>query len=60
VTAPWAPPTTAFLQQADHDGGCQGEFDLYFLYVMTFMKGLNLIFFLFPFIAIKWYLRGGR
>jgi hypothetical protein len=38
----------------------RGEFDLYFLYVMTFMKGLNLIFFLFPFIAIKWYLRGQR
>jgi len=38
----------------------RGEFDLYFLHVMTFMKGLNLIFFLFPFIAIKWYLRGRR
>jgi hypothetical protein len=36
------------------------EFDLFILYVMTFMKGLNLIFFLFPFIAIKWYLRGQR
>jgi len=36
------------------------EFDLFMLYVMTFMKGLNLIFFLFPFLAIKWYLRGRR
>ncbi len=36
------------------------EFDLFFLYVMTFMKGLNVLFFLFPFIAIKWYLRGKR
>ena len=36
------------------------EFDLYFLYSMTVMKGLNVIFFLFPFVAIKWYLRGRR
>ena len=36
------------------------EFDLYFLYSMTIMKGLNVMFFLFPFIAIKWYLRGKR
>jgi hypothetical protein len=36
------------------------EFDIFFLYVMTFMKGINLLFFLFPFIAIKWYLRGKR
>ena len=34
------------------------EFDLFFLYVMTIMKGLNVLFFLFPFVAIKWYLRG--
>jgi hypothetical protein len=32
------------------------EFDLYFLYTMTIVKGLNLLFFLFPFLAIKWYL----
>lgn len=36
------------------------EFDLFMLCVMTFMKGLNLIFFLFPVLAIKWYLRGKR
>ena len=36
------------------------EFDLFFLYVMTIMKGLNVLFFLFPFVAIKWYLRGKR
>jgi hypothetical protein len=36
------------------------EFDLFFLYTMTFMKGLNVLFFLFPFLAIKWYLRGQR
>ena len=36
------------------------EFDLYFLYSMTVLKGLNVIFFLFPFVAIKWYLRGRR
>jgi hypothetical protein len=36
------------------------EFDLFFLYTMTFMKGLNVLFFLFPFIAIKWYLQGKR
>ncbi|MCJ7754468.1 MAG: hypothetical protein MUP13_07870 [Thermoanaerobaculales bacterium] len=36
------------------------EFDLFILYVMTFMKGVNVMFFLFPFIAIKWYLRGQR
>jgi hypothetical protein len=32
------------------------EFDLFFLYTMTFMKGLNVLFFFFPFFAIKWYL----
>ena len=36
------------------------EFDLFFLYTMTFMKGLNVMFFLFPFVAIKWYLLGKR
>ncbi|MCG6950213.1 MAG: hypothetical protein LJE93_14970 [Acidobacteria bacterium] len=36
------------------------EFDLFFLYSMTVMKGLNLIFFGFPFVAIKWHLRGRR
>jgi hypothetical protein len=36
------------------------EFDLFFLYTMTFLKGANLLFFLFPFLAIKWYLRGRR
>ena len=36
------------------------EFDLFFLYTMTFMKGLNVLFFLFPFFAIKWYLRDKR
>lgn len=34
------------------------EFDIFFLYTMTFLKGLNVMFFLFPFVAIKWYLRG--
>jgi hypothetical protein len=32
------------------------EFDLFFLYTMTFMKGLNVLFFFFPYFAIKWYL----
>jgi hypothetical protein len=36
------------------------EFDVFFLYTMTFMKGLNVLFFLFPFVAIKWFLRGKR
>jgi len=36
------------------------EFDLFFLYTMAFMKSVNLLFFLFPFVAIKWYLRGKR
>jgi hypothetical protein len=36
------------------------EFDLFFLYTMTFMKGLNVMFFLFPFVAIKWFLHGRR
>jgi hypothetical protein len=36
------------------------EFNLYFLYSMTVMKGLIVIFFLFPFAAITWYLREQR
>jgi hypothetical protein len=36
------------------------EFDLFYLYTMTFMKGLNVLFFFFPFFAIKWYLRDKR
>ncbi len=36
------------------------EFDLFFLYSMTFIKAVNMLFFLFPFIAIKTYLRGKR
>jgi hypothetical protein len=34
------------------------EFDLFFLYTMTFLKSLNILFFGIPFVAIKWYLRG--
>jgi len=36
------------------------EFDLFFLYTMTFLKALNILFFGIPFVAIKWYLRGKR
>jgi len=36
------------------------EFDLYFLYTMTFLKALNILFFGIPFVAIKWYLRGNK
>ena len=36
------------------------EFDLFFLYTMTFLKALNILFFGIPFVAIKWYLRGQR
>lgn len=36
------------------------EFDLFCLYSLTFMKTLNVLFFLFPFVAIKSYLRGKR
>ena len=36
------------------------EFDLFFLYTMTFLKALNILFFGIPFVAIKWYLRGRR
>ena len=35
----------------------QREFDLFFLYSMTFIKSLNVVFFLFPFIAIRHFLR---
>ncbi|MDJ0735177.1 MAG: hypothetical protein QNJ47_14125 [Nostocaceae cyanobacterium] len=33
------------------------DFDLFLLYSLTFMKILNVVFFLFPFIAIKLFLR---
>jgi hypothetical protein len=36
------------------------EFDLFFLYTMTFLKAMNVLFFFFPFFAIKWYLRDKR
>ncbi len=36
------------------------EFDLFFLYTMTFLKALNVLFFGIPFVAIKWYLRRQR
>ena len=36
------------------------EFDLFFLYTMTFLKALNILFFGVPFVAIKSYLRGKR
>jgi len=36
------------------------EFDLYFLYTMTGLKALNILFFGIPFVAIKWYIRGKR
>ena len=36
------------------------EFDLFFLYTMTFLKAMNILFFGIPFVAIKWYLRGKR
>jgi hypothetical protein len=36
------------------------EFDLFFLYTMTFLKALNILFFGIPFVAIKWYLKGSR
>ena len=32
------------------------DFDLFILYLLTFMKVLNVVFFLFPFIAIKHFL----
>ena len=35
----------------------QREFDLFFLYSLTFIKSVNVVFFLFPFIAIKHLLR---
>jgi ABC-type dipeptide/oligopeptide/nickel transport system permease component len=36
------------------------EFDLFFLYTMTFLKALNILFFGIPFVAIKSYPRGKR
>jgi len=36
------------------------EFDLFFLYTMTILKALNILFFGIPYVAIKWYLRGKR
>jgi len=36
------------------------EFDLFLLYSLTFIKALNVVFFLFPFLAIKHYLRGKK
>jgi len=35
-------------------------YDLFFLYTVTFLKALNILFFGIPFVAIKWYLRGKR
>ena len=32
----------------------------FFLYTMTFLKALNILFFGIPFVAIKWYLRGNK
>ncbi len=34
------------------------DFDLFILYSLTLMKILNIVFFLFPFIGIKLFLRG--
>ena len=34
------------------------EYDLFVLYSFTFIKSLNVVFFLFPFVAIKHYLHG--
>ena len=36
------------------------DFGLYFLYMMTLLKALNILFFGVPFVAIKWYLRGKK
>jgi len=36
------------------------EFDFFFLYTMTFLKALNILFFGIPFVAINWFLRGKR
>jgi len=38
----------------------RSEFDLYFVYTITFLKALNVLFFGVPFVAIKWYLLGKR
>lgn len=36
------------------------DFDLFVLYFLTFMKVLNVVFFLFPFIAIKHFLHSQK
>lgn len=36
------------------------DFDLFILYSLTLMKILNIVFFLFPFVAIKIFLRGQK
>ena len=36
------------------------DFDLFVLYSLTLMKVLNVVFFLFPFVAIKLFLRGQK
>jgi hypothetical protein len=36
------------------------EFELFFLYTMAFIKAVNFLFFLIPFVAVKTYLRGKR
>ena len=35
-----------------------GEFNLFLYGFLTFIKCLNVVFFLFPWIAIKWFLHG--
>jgi hypothetical protein len=36
------------------------EFDLYFVYTLTGLKAMNVLFFGVPFVAIKWFLQGKR
>ena len=36
------------------------DFDLFILHALTLMKVLNIVFFLFPFVAIKIFLRGQK
>ncbi len=36
------------------------DFDLFLLYSLTFMKVLNIVFFLFPFIALKLFVVGQK
>ena len=38
----------------------RSDFDLFILYALTLMKVLNIVFFLFPFVAIKIFLRGQK